>query len=153
MRDPNVVITWEWWRKCGYQWWLDVKMKFVDHVLRSFEWSHVEIIWLVGLVIMILQLPSFLDTSSVERESRLLRNGNLVKNLPTQWRKLKRKTGRPWKHFSPVGKLMSLKRLCHYRKTSQLSYWRLRRKTGYGNQLMKNLQNLIKKCERKTKRS
>ena len=32
---------------------------------------------------MTLQLPSLLDASSVERGSRLLKNGNLVKNLPT----------------------------------------------------------------------
>ena len=52
--------------------------------LRLCEWLCVEIMWLVSLVTRTLQLPSLLDTSSVECRSHLLRNGNLVKNLPTQ---------------------------------------------------------------------
>ena len=40
--------------------------------------------WLVGLMTMTLQLFFFLDARSIERGSYLLRNRNLVKNLPTQ---------------------------------------------------------------------
>ena len=112
MRDPDVVMTWEWWRGWWYRWWLDVRMKFVGHVLRSCE----QIMWVVmcqNLVTITLQLPSFLDASSVERRSCLLMNGNSVKNLPTLWRSLRKKTGRKWEHFSSVRKLMNLKGSCH----------------------------------------
>ena len=43
MRDPDVVMTWEWWRGWWYRWWLDVRMKFVGHVSRSCE----QIMWVV----------------------------------------------------------------------------------------------------------
>ena len=59
---------------------------------------------------MILQLPSLLDASSVERGSRLLKNENPKKNLSTNEVEWKRKPGDKWEHFSPVGKLMSLNR-------------------------------------------
>ena len=51
---------------------------------RSCEWSRVKIMRLVGLVTITLQLSFLLDASFVERGSRLLKNGNLVKNLPIQ---------------------------------------------------------------------
>ena len=66
-------------------------------------------------------------------------NGNLVKNFLNQWGRPERKTGRLLKHFSPVGKLISLERSCHWWKTSQPSCGKLRKKTRQGNQLMKNL--------------
>ena len=124
-----------------------------DHVSRSCEWSRVKIMWLVGLVTMTLQLPSFLDASSVERRNCLLRSGNSMKNLLTLWGRLERKTGGKWEHLSSVKKLMGLKRSCLWWKTSQLSYGRLRRKNGHRNQSMKNLQNSMRKYGRKTKRS
>ena len=76
---------------------------------------------------MTLQLLSFLDASSVKRGSYLLRSGNLVKNLPTLGGRLSKKTGGNWEHFSPVGKLMSLKGLCLWWKTSPPSYRRLKK--------------------------
>ena len=67
-----------------------------DHVSRSCEWSRVEIMWLVGLMTMTLQLPSFSETSSVERVVVWLKS-NLEwepgKKPPNQWVRLKRKTG------------------------------------------------------------
>ena len=35
--DSDVVMTWEWWRRCWYWWWHHVRMKFVDHVSGSCE--------------------------------------------------------------------------------------------------------------------
>ena len=75
------------------------------------EWLRVEIMYLVGLVTIILQLPALLDASSVERESCLLRNVNLVKNLPTNEVEWGRKPGDKLKHSSHVGKLMSLNKI------------------------------------------
>lgn len=34
------------WRGC-WNWWLDIRIKFVDHVSRSCEWLYIEIIWVV----------------------------------------------------------------------------------------------------------
>ena len=75
---------------------------------KSFKWSYVKIMWLVGFVIMTLQLPFLLDASSVECRSCLLRNENLVKNLPTNEVEWGGKPGDKWEHPSPVEKLMSL---------------------------------------------
>ena len=43
MRDPDIVMTWELWRECWYQWWLDIRIEFVGHVLGSYE----QIMWVV----------------------------------------------------------------------------------------------------------
>ena len=45
--------------------------------------------------VMLLQLPLSSDTSSAERGNNEGKNGNLVKNFPTRWGRLGRKTGRP----------------------------------------------------------
>ena len=90
------MMTWcldKWWRGSWNWWCFDVRIKFVGHVLGLCEWSHIEVMWLVGLVTMTLQLPSLLDASSVKRGSRLLMGENSMKNLPTLWRRLKRKIG------------------------------------------------------------
>ena len=153
-RILELMITWcldKWWRGSWNQWCLNVRMKFVGHVSGSCEWSRAKVMWLVGLVTMTLQLPSFLDASSIKCGSRLLINGNSVKNLPTLWGRLRKKTGGKWEHPSPVEKLMCLKGSSHWWKTSQPSYRRLRRKTGISNQLIKNLPTHEKKWGRKLK--
>ena len=69
------------------------KMSFVSYVSRSCDWScSAKVIWLIGLITIILQLPSFLNVNFVEREAicwRRILNGNLVKYLSTNeldWR-------------------------------------------------------------------
>ena len=110
----------------------NIKMKFVDYVLRSCKWLHAMVIWLMGLVTMTLQLPSFLDTDSVEYLIVCwggILNGNLVKNLPTNELDWRGKPRDKWEYSSPIGKLINLKGSCCWWKTSQPSYERLRRKT------------------------
>ena len=117
-------------------WLLYVRLTFVGHVSRSYklscEWSRVAIMWLILWTWHYNCLSSWtqapLSVKAVCWGGVL--NGNLVKKPPTKWKRLKRKTGRPWKHSSPIGKLISLKRSCHWWKTSQPSYGKLRRKTG-----------------------
>ena len=95
---------------------------------------------------MTLQLPSFLDTSSAKRRSRLFRE----KSYMETWQKIfkpnggdwRRKLGDQWEYFSHVEKLISVRGLCRWWKTSQPSYRRLKRKTRQENQLMKNHSNL-----------
>ena len=90
------IMTWcldKWWRGSWNWWCLDVRIKFVGHVSGSCKWSRAKVMWLVGLVTMTLQLPSLLDTSYVECGSCLLMGGNSMKNLPTLWGRLRRKTG------------------------------------------------------------
>ena len=92
---------------------------------------------------MTLQLSSLLDTSSIKRESRLLRNENLMKNLPTNEVEWRGKPGDKWEYFSPVGKLMSLNRIMllvknlptQWRETEEENRWLLKE----GRLSMKNL--------------
>ena len=58
---------------------------------------------------------------------------SLVINLPTYLKDWREKPKDQWEHLSPVGKWMSLKKFCRYRKTSQPNDESLKRKTVQGS--------------------
>ena len=105
----------------------------------------------------LLQLFLSLDTSFAKRgicwrgTSKGTLNGNLVKNLRTPWGKLRKKTGRSMRIFWPHRKAdESHQRIMLLVKNLLTQWGRLRRKTKKGNQSMKNLQNLMSKCNNVT---
>ena len=123
--DVEMVMT---WRCLNDQM---SKMRFIGHVPRSYDWSYAEVMWLIGLVTMLLQLLSFLDTNSVESVivcwGKIL-NENPIKNPPTNKLDWGRKSEDQWEHPHLVGKLMSLKVLWRRLwKTFQTNNKRLRR--------------------------
>ena len=62
----EVMMTWcqdDVYRSCVKIMWM-VTCK--NHLSRSCEWSRIKIMWLVGLLTMTLQLPSFLNASFVK---------------------------------------------------------------------------------------
>ena len=100
-----------------------------------------------------LQLPFSSDASSAEHE---IVEGELEWELgkkspnPNEgdW---KGKLGDQWKHPSPVGKLMNLKRSYCWWKTSQPHDGRLKKKTGQGSIDEKHLELDEKMCEKNRK--
>ena len=79
------------------------KMRFVGHEPRLCDWSHsAKVMWLIGFMTMILQLPSFLDANSIEHVVVCWRRNckwESGKKPSNQWVGLRRKIRRQIRTF------------------------------------------------------
>ena len=130
-----------WWRSSwsewSFRWLLLCDFHFKNSPLWELHYYNCFFFW----------MQASLSVEIVEKK-----NGNLVKNLPTQWERLKKKTGRllrisqPYKEVDNSWRIILLVKII-------LTQLGTEKENRTRDQSIKNLQNLIRKCGMKTKRS
>ena len=111
---------------------------------------------LIDLVIMTLQLPPFLDTSSAKRRSHLSKR-NLKWELGEKPLNLMKETGeenrRTIRISQPYRKADESQRIMPLVKNLSIQLWETEEENRTRRSINEKPPNLTRKCERKTKRS